>query len=402
MKKAAGGNARDMKHANRLQVLQLLCTEGPLPRAEIARRTGLTKMTTSNITADLLEAGLAAELPAGRMPGGGAGRTPALLGLSACSPCVLGIFIGRRHCGVLICDLAATVLAEETFYYEGRLDGETLIDTIVNLFYKVRARCGRKLLGAGISAVGPLNASTGTLLSPPNFYGIRNLPVRELLAARLGLPCALIHDSSGGALAEQLYGAGRGLDDFLYLHLQDGIGAGLVANGELFDGAVGLGGELGHTSINFDGPPCPCGNRGCLELYANDQALAADLLRLRGESAPAGGKAPAFREIVDLAGAGDGPAAAALDSFCSYVSYALVNCLNIVDAHRVFVGYRGGEAGLLERLLESKVNSRLLAGECRRVRVERSRFLNRAPVFGAVALVARQVFRGELPVLPGT
>lgn len=398
MKKAAGGNARDMKHANRLRVLQLLCTEGPLPRGQIALRTGLTKMTTSNITADLLEAGLAAELPAERAPGGGAGRTPVLLGLAPSSPCVLGVFIGRRHCGVLICDLAASVLAEETFYYDVGLDGEKLIDTIVKLFYKVRARCDRPLLGAGISAVGPLNASTGTLLSPPNFYGIRNLPVRELLAARLGLPCALIHDSSGGALAERLYGAGRGLDDFLYLHLQDGIGAGLVANGELFDGAVGLGGELGHTSINFDGPPCPCGNRGCLELYANDRALAAELLRLRGEDA-CGGAGPSFREIVELAGHGDGPAAAALDGFCNYVSYALVNCLNIVDTHQVFVGYRGDESGLLERLLESKVNSRLLAGECRRVRVERSRFLNRAPVFGAVALVARQVFRGELPVL---
>ena len=128
------------------------------------------------------------------------------------------------------------------------------------------------------------------------------------------------------------------------------------------------------------------------------RALAAELLRLRGEGV-CGGAGPSFREIVELAGHGDGPAAAALDGFCNYVSYALVNCLNIVDTHQVFVGYRGDESGLLERLLESKVNSRLLAGECRRVRVERSRFLNRAPVFGAVALVARQVFRGELPVL---
>lgn len=395
---AAGGNARDMKNANRLRVLQLVCTGGPMSRAEVCRRTGLTRMTAANITADLAAAGLLCEQTAARR-GAGAGRTPGLLCLADRSPCVAGIFVGRRHCSVLICDLAAVVQTERSWAYEGTLTGERLIEAICALFVQARRDCGRPLAGAGISALGPASAATGTLLAPPNFYGIRDLPLRELLAPRLGLPCALIHDCSAGALAEQLYGSGRGLDNFIYLHIRDGISAGLVAGGELLEGAAGLAGELGHLSIRFDGPLCPCGNRGCLELYANEQTAAADYLRLLGHSgAPVPAQAPAFADLVGAASAGDGIAARALDSFAGYVAAALTSCINLVDAHRVFVGHRG-EGDALEQLLESKVNSRLLAADSRHVRVEHSRFGARAPVLGAAALAARQVFTGAWPVL---
>lgn len=392
MQSATGGNARDMKSTNRLLMLRLLCTGGAAARTELAARTGLTKMTASNIIAELLAAGLVEEQHPGHSAG--AGRRAGLLALAPGAPAVLGVFVGRRHCSVLAATLGAEVLAQQSAAYPDTLTPALLLDLIAGLYVDVRTQYGGPLLGCGISAVGPLNADTGTLLAPPNFYGIRNLPLRELLAARLGLPCTLIHDASAGALAEQLYGAGRGLDHFLYLHLENGVGAGLVTNGALYDGEMGLAGEIGHMSINFNGPRCACGNRGCLELYANEAALADEVRRLGGQ-----GDDLTFETIVTRAAQGDGIAAAALDQFCDYVSFALVSCLNVVDTHRVFVGYRGSGGDLLEKLLEGKVNARLLAGKSRSVRIERSQFGAAAPVLGAAAAVARQVFDGALPVL---
>lgn len=395
-----GENSRDMKSANRLLFLRLLCTEGPLVRGEIANRTGLSKMTVSNIITDLVAAGLLRE-EVDTEGKNGAGRKPGLLSLASDSPTVVGMHIGRKSCHVLISDLSAQVLLEQERDYPAHLTGDRLVALLLRTLKELRKDYDRPIVCVGISALGPLDNRSGILLAPPNFYGIRNFPLRSRLEDALGIPCLLSHDISAAAQAELLYGAGRELGDFLHLHFGNGIGAGIVAQGKLFDGVMGLSGELGHTSIDFRGPLCDCGNRGCLELYANAQNLTADYAQARMDAGlPATRQVLSLPEILALAHREDPGALYALDRFCEYVSAALVNCLNLIDTHCVLLSHKGQPSSLMESMLQEKVNERLLAASCRRVTVRPSTFQFRAPAMGAIAVAAEAIFSGQIPILP--
>ena len=135
---------------------------------------------------------------------------------------------------------------------------------------------GRASIGAvGVSAPGPLDGATGTLLEPPNLGpAFRDLPLAEPLSGALGLPVAVERDTNVAALAEGAFGAARGIDDFLYLTVSSGIGGAVVAGGNLLRGTDGLAGELGHVSVDLDGAACGCGGRGHLEAIASGLAIA--------------------------------------------------------------------------------------------------------------------------------
>lgn len=346
-------------------------------------------MTATNIISDLETAGLIAEE---KGESAGAGRRPGLIRLSPASPLVCGITIGRRRCEAVLADLSAQIVARESACYDNALDGPRLSELLARLCGRLLKRADRPVAGIGVAALGPLDARAGTLLNPPNFYGIGHLPVRAILSDASGLPCVLLHDVSAAALAEQLYGAGRAFESFFYLQIRDGIGAGMVLGGALFDGVAGLSGELGHVSINFEGPQCACGGRGCLECYASERALLA---YANEYAAKAGGIAPkCWSDAICAAGTGDAACAAALERYCGYVAAALSNALCLIDVHRVFVGYDGDGGGLLERLLEQRVNERLHIAGCRRITVRRSSFGSDASVYGTAALAARCVFDG--------
>jgi transcriptional regulator of PTS gene len=402
MKNDSGSNSGNMKSGNRSLVLKLLCTNPPLYRGEIAQKTGLTKMTASNIVSELLAMGIVSESkPSASQSAAGAGRIPGLINIANTSPCICGMFIGRKHCSVLFSDYKANVFARQDTQYPDDLDAKKLVSILTESFYRLKASCHRDIIGLGISSLGPLNAAAGTILKPPFFYHISNLPILDILKKETGLPGMLINDCSAGALAEKLYGDGTDLSNFAYLQIQDGIGAGLVVNDSLFDGDIGLGGEIGHTTINFMGPRCDCGNFGCLELYANEHTLTEQVQKLLehgGESVLSGNPKPTWSTIVNAADRGDRIAISALDAFCEYVSFALVNYLNLLDSHVVIIGYDGnGKNHVIEKALERKINEKLLASEYRSVQVRRSRFQNAAPIIGSVALVAQKMFSGEWP-----
>lgn len=402
MKTANGNNSENMKNMNRSLVIKLLCTNPPLYRNEIAEKTGLTKMTVSNIVSELLSTGIVCESkPYSAQSGSGAGRIPGLIDIADTSPCICGMFIGRKHCCVLFSDYKANVFAQEDIKYPDQLNAKTLISILLNSFYKLKESCNRDILGIGISALGPLNSATGTILKPPYFYNISDLPIVDILNKKLGIPCILLHDASAAALAEKLYGNGSDIPNFVYLQIQDGIGAGLIVNDSLFAGDIGLSGEIGHTTINFMGPHCDCGNVGCLELYANENSMveqAQTLLETGSESELAHCRKLTWCAIVDAADHGDEVAQTVLSTFCQYVSFALINYLNLLDSHVVFVGYEGeGKSKFLEKSLERMVNEKLLALEYRRIQVQRSHFKDAAPVIGSIAVVAQEMFCGEWP-----
>lgn len=146
---ARGGNAQDMKTRNRLLVLQMLCTYGPLSRGEIAARAGLSKMTATNIISDLETAGLIAEE---KGESAGAGRRPGLIRLSPASPLVCGITIGRRRCEAVLADLSAQIVARESACYDNALDGPRLSELLARLCSRLLKRADRPVVGVGRGA----------------------------------------------------------------------------------------------------------------------------------------------------------------------------------------------------------------------------------------------------------
>lgn len=379
-----GMNHLTLRNRNRGLVLSLIATSGELSRPDLVRLTGLTKMTITNIVSELMEQNLVEER---RSEAATVGRSAALLDIAAGAPKAVGLYLSRESLSVILTDLRLRVL----FYHSVPLAEETpesLGDKLCALAGEAVGQTDGPLLGIGISSIGPLDRDGRRLLSPPNFFDIGNFPLAERLEEQYALPVLVQNDMDAAALAEKLYGRGRWLDNFLYLGIANGIGAGIVIDGRLYTGSRGFSGEIGHLSIDLNGPLCSCGNRGCLETYVNmpviRQRLAAAAKRDRVE--------PADLEALYT----DPACAAVFDDVADKLAVALTGAVNLLDPRCILIGHDGTwlPDGCLTRL-ETAVNRHILAGATRAVTVRRSAFGSRAPLLGSVCPLCRELFSGS-------
>jgi len=259
-----------------------------------------------------------------------------------------------------------------------------------------------KILGLGIGAPGPLNPCTGQICFAPNLCW-RNFNLRDFLQERLGIPVFLENDANLAALGEHLYGAGQGSSDLVFITVSTGIGGGLILKGEIYDGAFGGAGEIGHLSVVPDGPVCSCGGHGCLEALASGWAIrrqAQDLITAgqgRRILSAAGGdvKAVGCPAIVQAGHDGDPEARELLASAGRYLGQAIGNIANLLNPSLFVIG--GGLAAAAGRLLLDEAGT--AAGQ--RVFPALSCFLKivpaalreRAGVLGAAAYVHCQLER---------
>ncbi|MFI0911852.1 ROK family transcriptional regulator [Streptomyces abikoensis] len=275
-----GANLAALRDHNAAVVLGLLrdAGEGGASRAELAARSGLTPQAVSKITARLRAEGLAAE--AGRRLSTG-GKPATALRLVPGAGRAVGVHVERDAVTVAVADLAGAVVAARTVALAAGATAETLVGAVAG---EVRALVeGGGVLGVGVAAPGPLDHVGGVLRDVTGFPQWSGFPLRDALAERVGLPVVLDKDTNAAALG-LLRSAPREPGSFAYLHLGTGLGAGLVLGGEVHRGARTGAGEFGHQVLRLDGPPCPCGRRGCLEVLClravadGDTPLAARLL----------------------------------------------------------------------------------------------------------------------------
>ncbi|MFE7596479.1 ROK family protein [Streptomyces sp. NPDC057494] len=258
-------NVPALRSHNAALVLDLLRTAGEngISRLELAERTGLTPQAVSKITARLRAEGLAAE--AGhRASTGGKPRTVLRLAPSAAH--AVGVHLDRDELTALLTDLAGTVLEVRRRPVDLGAGAGPVLDAVTE---EVRALVGAlppgsTVLGAGVAMPGPLDHRAGVPGRVTGFPEWAGHPVRDELAARLGLPVVLDKDTNAAALGLALRPAAPA--SFAYVHLGTGLGAGLVLGGAPLRGDRTGAGELGHQTVQLDGPPCGCGGRGCLEV----------------------------------------------------------------------------------------------------------------------------------------
>jgi predicted NBD/HSP70 family sugar kinase len=309
----AGVNLLALRSHNTALVLDLLRTAGPvgISRLELAERTGLTPQAVSKITARLREEGLAAE--AGhRASTGGKPRT--VLRLVPDAGHAVGVHLDRDELRVVLADLDGRVVGERITPLSLGAGAETVLDAVGREVAAVTREAGEAvggfvgggsgaaamgggpgsaagrlalgtLLGVGVALPGPLDHARGVLQRVTGFPEWDGFPLRDVLAARLGVPVVVDKDTNAAALG---LAVGGEPGSFACLHLGTGLGAGLVIGGTVHRGARTGAGEFGHQVIQLDGPPCTCGNRGCVEalcLAAIGRGDAAEAARVLGEAA---------------------------------------------------------------------------------------------------------------------
>lgn len=214
-----------------------------------------------------------------------------------------------------------------------------------------------RLAGVGVSGGGPLDPIQGTILSIPNLKGWVDVPLARLLSEALGAPARLENDANASALAEWLYGAGRGARNLAFLTCSTGIGAGLILDGRLYRGATFLAGEAGHQVIVPDGLPCGCGNRGCLEAYASGSGMARRLAALRASDPALPSTA---REVVERARSGHRFSLSFLEETAEYLAMGLANLIFCINPDRIVLGTIAVGAGdLLLRPLRASLGRRV-------------------------------------------
>lgn len=372
-------------------VLRLL---GPSTRAEVAAAAGLSRATVSAAVSALLDHGLVVEA-AEAVPAGPAGGRPAgVLRLSPLAGLAVGVDVGRSHLRVAVADLGHQVLAESSLRLARDLAAGDVLDRAADQVRTVLAAATRTVtatgarvgrpVGVGLGLPAPVDRRTGRVAASNIVAAWADVPFQRELADRLGSPVLVDNDANMGALAEVLWGAGRGAEPVAYIKAATGIGAGLVVDGRVLRGAAGLAGELGHLTLDEYGQVCRCGSRGCLELVAGGDALVGALRRTHG-------RLEGVEEVVALALAGDPGARRVVADAGTHLGVAAGGLVNLLNPERLVVG---GELGRVGDLLLNPLRQALLRSAVRpaaeAVRVVAASLGERSEVLGAVAVVLRE------------
>lgn len=400
MDKMEGFNHRKVKKSNQNLILRLIITNDSISRVELSEMSGLTKMTVGNIVAELIAHQIVVDTKSEDEDfKATSGRKPSILEIADDAPCVVGMYLSRKHCYTLLADLKANILYSGKVPLEPYETPESLADKFVRTFRYIQESFGRKILGVGLTSTGIVDIGRGLLLNPLNQPDLKNIPLVEMLHRATGLPVFLDNDAKSSALAENIFGYGRRYSNFIYVGIDNTVSMGAVSDGALLERESGFYGQLGHTCINFSGPKCTCGSNGCLEMYAGiDRVVdkARFLIRNRKDSALYGTRIH-WADLVEAAQARDRFSGEIIDEFCEYISIALVSLVNTMDCDAVIIGH---EAAIADRLvtdaLEKRVNERSLCAPYKKVVVLPSEFADKAPLIGAVALPIERLFTGEL------
>ena len=385
METRKGMNNDTLRSRNRGLILKLLATEEPLSRVELSRRTGLSKMSVSNIIAEFDERGYIEVHEV--VSASGAGRNPVALRLSDAAPKLIGLFVFRDECAAILCDMRLNTLREARAALNDE-NASHIADILFRLVDSVRPS-DETPLGIGVGSIGPVDLRHGMILDAPRFHGIHDFPIVKLLKERYRLPVRLDGQYDCAALAEKYFGAAREYRDFIFVGITSGIGSGVVSRGELLRSAAGFSSELGHMSVDWRGKVCACGNRGCLEAYAGLQVI---LPRLRQDCGRPFASFADFCREAEF----DGASAAwpALNAMTRALAVGLTSAVNILDPQAIIIGHNG--VYLPDRCLEtleSEITRHRLAK--RPVKIVRSAFGAEAPVRGCACCLLDRVFRGE-------
>lgn len=262
MKKVTKYNNDLLRIKNRGQVFQQLVTNDGVYRMDLTEACGLTKMTISNIVNEFLEKDIIVESVKNEEKK--LGRKSTLLRLSPGAKKIVGLLIHREFMSATLCDCQLNVIRSRTVRLQ-KCNQKLLMEKAFILIDEMME--GNEILGIGVGSIGPVDWEKGVILNPPDFFGIKDVPVVQILRERYGLPVYLDYHRNCEARAEKYFGVGKKYKNFIFLGITTGVGISIVVDGKILTGMTGTSSEFGHITVDYNGKECFCGRRGCLGAY---------------------------------------------------------------------------------------------------------------------------------------
>lgn len=376
-------------------VLRLIWREHKISRAEISRQLDLSRSTVTEIIKELLPTGLIAEVGIGESSGG---RKPILLEFQDDAKVILGIDVGATHVSVAVTNLRGKLLKWIEKEFPVREDSEgtyKLIDKLCDECFSSLNYGYDKLLSIGVSVPSPVDPIRPEYLSEtiiPAWHGKSGL---ERLKEKFNVPVYMDNDANLGALAEHWWGAGKSVNDLIFIKISTGIGAGYIFNGRLYRGSKGIAGELSHMPIDPYGRLCGCGLRGCLATVISAWALKeriGTLSTLYPDSILLDGN-PNIIDIENAALNGDPLALQIVSEATNYLMNAITSLVNLFNPAMIIIG------GSLSRLgdkvikpIQEKIDSCSLVSSISSTKLVISELGSRGIAIGAATLAIEQAF----------
>jgi len=399
-------------------VLKRICARGQISRAGLAQELDLAPSYVSLIARELLASGSVCE--SGMAPSRG-GRPGRLLQINPQLAHLIGVDIGTVNCRVLVTDFLGQILAFQTFRSQA-LKGPGPLLGLIHREIEGYRRTFPSIRAIGVAQSGVIERVTGTLLFWPKVRGWQDVPLKALLEREHGLPTIVEDSARTMAVAEQAFGQGQGLQNFVHVMVGTGLGATLFVGGELYIGSSGLAGELGHTTIDENGPLCSCGNRGCLEVYSSGWAII-HRVRTALTDGVTSTLAPALEEhpeelslemIVEAGKSGDRLSQTVLSEAAAHLGTALAGMVNVLNPEKIILGGplpRVAGDTFLDPLLYF-LRARAFQRSVSATQVVISQLDEKASALGVVVMLARELLgklagpksppppRGGIPAIP--
>ncbi|WP_119070830.1 ROK family transcriptional regulator [Aggregatilinea lenta] len=387
-----------LREQNLTTILRTMKQTAPVSRAQLAALTQLNKTTVSSLVEELIGLGLIHETG---LDTSGGGRPATLLELNPQAEHAIGVEIGDGFVLVVLCDLTGHIIWRgivETEFKAAPDDVITQAFALVDKAVVISRSHGEVLLGLGVVLSGIVDVDAGVLRFSPGFQW-HDIPVGQLFEDHIGLPVYVENNANAAAIGEHFFGAAHASADFIFILAGIGIGGGLFLNGDIYRGAVGMAGELGHANFMQGGNlPCRCGDRGCWETTANQMSLINRVRAALDAGQPsilhqiieATGQPLNFSTIHDAADAGDAVALDALAETGMALGTGIAAIINIFNPGQVVIG--GSMSRASEYLLpaiQAMIDQHALTQAREHVRVVVSEFGENAIAVGAATLAIR-------------
>jgi len=324
-----------IKKINTSLILNMIRTKGRVSRIELARETGLTAATVTNITSELIGGGIVEETSTGNSTGG---RRPMLLRLCTHSLYVGSVYISPHGVEVTAADFGSNIIFRKYMSFdEIEPSPEVCTDYIAEIFSEFSNVYSGRIVGISLGLHGVADSEKGILINAPNL-GWQDIAIGEMLQDKCGIDVYVQNDVRLMAKAEMNFGVARNIENFVYFYIGSGLGAAVVSGGEFLRGSNNAAGELGHTIIDPDGPVCQCGSRGCLQALTGEDAM---LYRMQNYAEHNENNVENIKcsDIMKMYINKENDAAKyVVDEEIKYLSMGIANIINIFDPDLIVIG----------------------------------------------------------------
>lgn len=391
--------AQSRGEQTRSRVLDRIRASSQISRVELATATGLTQAAISTIIRQAIDAGLVVEVGYGQSTGG---KRRTMLALDRAARHALGVSLDSERVTYVVTDLTGQLVSRLSSTGLGGQDPEAATGQMAEALRALVQLSGIRpssIAGVGVASPGPLNSRAGMLQGSQPSPAWHGFALRSRLEAYIGLPVVVDNDASCAALGEFWTGRGSTIPAVsACVYMADGIGSGILIDGQVFHGSSSNTGEIGHISLDIDGPECRCGARGCVEVYAAPRAVVANAMHNHSLSArlELSGQPNSTRiEFARLIRAASRGAPDALDlvvTAARRLGQGITALANVLDLEEVSLSGPGYDTGgaIFARTIQQELAQRAFVRSIHPVRVRLSQIGTEAAALGAAAMVLQQ------------